>query len=175
MDGQIVLMAVAALFGGLSFTLYPVCVAHTNDHIEKSELVQASGGLILSYSAGATIGPLAGSAVMSALGGPGLFVFTAAGAVSAVVFGLYRVMKRPPPPAEAPKDPSGACRAPRRSSARSIRAARTNRNCHSTLILILPMARRLPCPRLAATRPADAARPNDPSCPSFPLRARFSA
>jgi len=101
MDGQIVLMAVAALFGGLSFTLYPVCVAHTNDHIEKSELVQASGGLILSYSVGATIGPLAGSAVMSALGGPGLFVFTAAGAVSAVVFGFYRVMKRPPPPAEA--------------------------------------------------------------------------
>jgi MFS family permease len=101
MDGQIVLMAVAALFGGLSFTLYPVCVAHTNDHIEKSELVQASGGLILSYSAGATIGPLAGSAVMSALGGPGLFVFTAAGAASAVVFGLYRVMKRPSPPAEA--------------------------------------------------------------------------
>jgi MFS family permease len=101
MDGQIVLMAVAALFGGLSFTLYPVCVAHTNDHIEKSELVQASGGLILSYSAGATIGPLAGSAVMSALGGAGLFVFTAAGAASAVAFGLYRVMKRPPPPAEA--------------------------------------------------------------------------
>jgi hypothetical protein len=59
------------LFGGLSFTLYPVCVA------------------------------LACSAVMSTLGGPGLFVFTAASAASAVVFGLYRVMKRPSPPAEA--------------------------------------------------------------------------
>jgi MFS family permease len=101
MQGQVVMVAVAALFGGLSFTLYPVCVAHTNDHIDKSELVQASGGLILSYSAGATIGPLAGSAVMSALGGPGLFVFTAASAASAVVFGLYRMMKRPAPPAEA--------------------------------------------------------------------------
>jgi MFS family permease len=101
MQGQVVMVAVAALFGGLSFTLYPVCVAHTNDHINKSELVQASGGLILSYSAGATIGPLAGSAVMSALGGPGLFVFTAASAASAVVFGFYRMMKRPAPPAEA--------------------------------------------------------------------------
>jgi MFS family permease len=100
-DGQVVMVAVAALFGGLSFTLYPVCVAHTNDHIDRSELVQASGGLILSYSAGATIGPLAGSAVMSALGGPGLFVFTAASAASAVVFGLYRMMKRPALPAEA--------------------------------------------------------------------------
>jgi MFS family permease len=101
MNGQAVMVTVAALFGGLSFTLYPVCVAHTNDHIDKSELVQASGGLILSYSAGATIGPLAGSAVMSALGGPGLFIFTAASAASAVAFGLYRMMKRPPPPAEA--------------------------------------------------------------------------
>jgi MFS family permease len=101
LNGQTVIMAVAALFGGLSFTLYPVCVAHTNDHIDKSELVQASGGLILSYSAGATIGPLAGSAVMSALGGPGLFVFTSASAASAIVFGLYRVMKRASPPAEA--------------------------------------------------------------------------
>jgi MFS family permease len=101
MGGQAVMATVTALFGGLSFTLYPVCVAHTNDHIEKSELVQASGGLILSYSAGATIGPLAGSAVMSALGGSGLFVFTATSAASAVVFGLYRAMRRPSPPAEA--------------------------------------------------------------------------
>ncbi|EWY39770.1 major facilitator transporter [Skermanella stibiiresistens SB22] len=101
MESQIPLMLVAALFGGLSFTIYPVCVAHTNDHIDKSELVQASGGLILAYSVGATIGPLAGSAVMSALGNPGLFTFTAAGAATAVVFGLYRAVQRPALPAEA--------------------------------------------------------------------------
>ena len=95
------LMLVAALFGGLSFTLYPVCVAHTNDHIDKSELVQVSGGLILAYSVGATMGPLAGSAVMSVLGGPGLFAFTGAGAAAAVVFGLYRTAKRAAPPSEA--------------------------------------------------------------------------
>ncbi|UEM01569.1 MFS transporter [Skermanella rosea] len=99
--GDLMLMLVAALFGGLSFTLYPVCVAHTNDHIDKSELVQASGGLILSYSVGATMGPLAGSAVMSVLGGPGLFAFTGAGAAAAVVFGLYRTARRAAPPSEA--------------------------------------------------------------------------
>ena len=120
-------IAVAALFGGLSFTLYPVCVAHTNDHIDKSELVQASGGLILSYSAGATIGPLAGSAVMSALGGPGLFVFTVGqSAASAVVFGLYRVMKRAVSAGGGPRTlPQPAAHDAGRQPARPARRGRT--------------------------------------------------
>lgn len=93
------LFLVALFFGGLSFTLYPVCVAHTNDHLDRSELVQASGGLILFYSAGATIGPIAGSATMTAIGPWGLFVFTAAGALVCVVFGVWRTRVRPPVPA----------------------------------------------------------------------------
>ncbi|HEV7369479.1 MFS transporter [Arenibaculum sp.] len=97
-DAQWPLLAVTLLFGGLSFTLYPICVAHTNDHLDRSELVQASGGLILAYSAGATIGPLAASATMSALGPWGLFAFTAAGAFACFAFGLWRTRVRPPVP-----------------------------------------------------------------------------
>ncbi|HSK38147.1 MAG TPA: MFS transporter [Arenibaculum sp.] len=93
------LLFVALFFGGLSFTLYPVCVSHTNDHLDRSELVQASGGLLLFYSAGATIGPIAGSATMSAVGPWGLFAFSAAGAMICVVFGVWRTRVRPPVPA----------------------------------------------------------------------------
>jgi MFS family permease len=101
LDGQWPLLLVTLLFGGLSFTLYPVCVAHTNDHLDRSELVQASGGLILAYSAGATVGPLAAAATMSVAGPSGLFAFIAAGAFSCFAFGLWRTRVRPPVPAEA--------------------------------------------------------------------------
>src|SRR3546814_2728483 len=30
----LLLMGLGALFGGLTFALYPLCVAHTNDHLE---------------------------------------------------------------------------------------------------------------------------------------------
>lgn len=95
------LFAVSLLFGGLAFTLYPVCIAHTNDHIDGADLVAASGGLILAFSVGATVGPLAASGTMSAIGPSGLFAFTGACALGAMVLGLWRTRMRPPPPAEA--------------------------------------------------------------------------
>jgi Sugar phosphate permease len=39
------LLGLGALFGGLSFALYPLCVAHTNDHLEPHQRVAASSGL----------------------------------------------------------------------------------------------------------------------------------
>jgi MFS family permease len=96
---QWALLAVSLLFGGLVFTLYPVCIAHTNDHIDSADLVSASGGLILAYSVGATIGPLAASGTMSAAGPAGLFAFIGACALAAALLGLWRTRVRPPVPA----------------------------------------------------------------------------
>ncbi len=94
------LLPMAGLFGGLSFALYPLCVAHTNDRLTTAERVGASAGLVLVYSAGAAAGPLAGAASMSALGATGLFLFVTACAAGALAFGLWRVAVRPPPPSE---------------------------------------------------------------------------
>ncbi|WP_119677874.1 MFS transporter [Indioceanicola profundi] len=91
----VLLVAGAALFGGVTFTLYPVCVAHTNDFLSPDDIVSASGGLVLGYSMGATLGPFIASAAME-LGGPsGLFLF--AGVVGAIgaSFGLARMLARP--------------------------------------------------------------------------------
>ncbi|MBP2302377.1 MFS transporter [Azospirillum picis] len=101
LDSRAPLLLVAPLFGGLAFTLYPVCLAHTNDHVGREDLVSASGGLILSNSVGAILGPPLASAVMGAAGPAGLFAFTGAGALSATVYGLWRTRMRPPLPAEA--------------------------------------------------------------------------
>jgi len=94
------LLLLGGLFGGLSFALYPLCVAHTNDRLTAAERVGASAGLVLVYSAGAAAGPLVGAASMSALGSTGLFLFLAACAAVAVGFGLWRVAVRPSPPCE---------------------------------------------------------------------------
>ncbi|WP_424139797.1 MFS transporter [Roseomonas chloroacetimidivorans] len=95
-----VLFAATALFGGFAFTLYPLCVAHMNDHLDRQDRIAASGGLVLAYSAGATVGPLIASAVMSALGAAGLFVFVTGAAVVALAFGLWRMLARAPVPTE---------------------------------------------------------------------------
>src|SRR3546814_1670476 len=56
------LLGLGALFGGLSFALYPLCVAFANDRLLPSERVTASGQLVLLYSAGAALGPLGAAA-----------------------------------------------------------------------------------------------------------------
>lgn len=87
----IYVFAFAALFGGMSFTLYPMCVAHFNDRIDGSERVGASSGLVLAYSVGAIVGPMLG-AVGVAIGGPaGLFGAIGLTALLVTIFGLWRM------------------------------------------------------------------------------------
>ncbi len=98
------LLALAALFGGLSFALYPLCVAHTNDHLEPAERVSASGGLVLLYSIGAAAGPMTGAVAMTLFGPAGLFLGLALVAAAAFVFGLWRQWRTDPVPAERQGD-----------------------------------------------------------------------
>lgn len=93
------LFAAAALFGGLGFALYPLAVAHTNDHLAPAERVAASGGLVLIYSLGAAAGPLIAGAAMQLAGPRGLFLSVCACAGAALAFALWRQIARPPVPA----------------------------------------------------------------------------
>jgi MFS family permease len=95
------LLASVAVFGGFAFALYPLCVAHTNDHLTAEQRVAASGGLVLAYSAGAAVGPVAGAAAMTALGPAGLFLFIGACAGGALAFALWRQWATAPVPGES--------------------------------------------------------------------------
>lgn len=65
-----------SLFGGLVFTLYPVSVARAHDVFEAKDVVAVSSALLFSYGAGATIGPVLASTIMSVSDTAyGLFVF----------------------------------------------------------------------------------------------------
>jgi MFS family permease len=94
------LFVFGAAFGGLSFALYPLCVAHTNDRLASEERVQASGGLVLAYSAGAVMGPVVSSSAMTIVGAAGLFAFIALCAGGALAFALWRERASAPVPGE---------------------------------------------------------------------------
>jgi MFS family permease len=88
------------LFGGISFSIYPLCLAHTNDHVAKADLVAASGGLILLNSIGSILGPLIASAGMAAMGPKGLFAFSGVAGIAAAAFGFWRAWVRAAPSAD---------------------------------------------------------------------------
>ena len=93
-------IGLACLYGGFSFTLYPLAVAHANDFVAAKDAVKASGGLLLSWGIGASCGPLAAAAMMGRLGPRGLFLFVAAVTVALALFTLWRMTQRPTVPAE---------------------------------------------------------------------------
>lgn len=95
------IIALGALFGGFAFALYPLCVAHSNDHLEEDERIGASSGLVLTYSVGAMAGPMVGSTAMSTLGPSGLFAVIGFIATLAALFGLWRTVARAAVPAAA--------------------------------------------------------------------------
>lgn len=94
------LLALGALFGGLSFTLYPLAVAYANDYIDAEDRVPASGGLMMSYGIGASFGPTLGAVMMDVFGPPGLFIFIGAVACMLMVFIAWRITQRPGRPVE---------------------------------------------------------------------------
>ena len=94
------LLLLGALFGGMGFARYPMCVAHTNDPLAPEQRVGASGALVLLYSIGAAAGPFFAGGAMQAFGPAGLFGFVALCAAATGGFGLWRQWRAAPVPAE---------------------------------------------------------------------------
>ena len=67
------LAAGVALMGALTLPIYSVCVAHVNDGLRPSQIVAASGTLVLVLYVGIALGPLLAAAAIESLGPPGLF------------------------------------------------------------------------------------------------------
>lgn len=69
------LIFLGVLYGGLSFAVYGLSVAHTNDLIEPTKVLETTGGLLLLYGIGATVGPTLAGGVMDLMGPEGLMLF----------------------------------------------------------------------------------------------------
>jgi MFS family permease len=95
--GTIALEPLWLLLGGFMSVIYPVCVAHANDRMPAERAIAVSGRLILISGVGSALGPLLGSAVMSAYGVVGLLHFMAATAGLFAVAALTRGVLVAPP------------------------------------------------------------------------------
>jgi MFS family permease len=93
-DSRVMNLALACLFGASIFAMYPVMIAHANDHASPDEYLQTSGGLLMVFGLGSIAGPLIAGAGMSNIGVSGLFLTTVGAHVLLVVFALFRITRR---------------------------------------------------------------------------------
>ncbi|MFN3224762.1 MAG: MFS transporter [Hyphomicrobiales bacterium] len=88
------LIGFALMFGMAIFTLFPLAVAHANDHATPDSYVRTSGGLLLLFGLGSIVGPLMAGAAMGQFGPSGLFMVTLATHIGVLVYTIYRISRR---------------------------------------------------------------------------------
>lgn len=102
--GQGVLFfTIVATVGGLAMPLYSLCGVHTNDYLTPTQMVAASGTLVLVSAIGATIGSPLTALVMDLFGPQAFYGSIAAMLSSVAVFALWRSTQR----AEVDKEEQG--------------------------------------------------------------------
>ena len=99
-----ILLAFSGLVGGLSATVYPLAMTHATDFARSEQTVSVHAGLLLSFAAGASTGPILASIAMDYMGPPGLFAFAAVTNVALAGFTVYRMIRRAPVPEELQQD-----------------------------------------------------------------------
>jgi MFS family permease len=91
-------LVLVGLLGAAIFSMYPVIIAHANDHAPPGTAIQVSGGLLLVFGMGAILGPLAAGAVMQGIGPEGLFLTMVAAHLAIIGFAVWRILQRAAPP-----------------------------------------------------------------------------
>ncbi len=94
-DGNIIMVyVVAATVGGMVMPLYSLCGAHTNDYLTPTQMVAASGTLVLVNAAGATVGAPLTAFAMAKFGPEAFYGLIALMLVTVAVFALWRMTRR---------------------------------------------------------------------------------
>ncbi|WP_158964959.1 MFS transporter [Chachezhania sediminis] len=89
-------LAVGALFGASIYTMYPIIVAHANDHATPGTAIQVSGGLLMVFGFGTIIGPTVAGFAMTGFGSTSLFWITAVAHILIILFAVARIYARKP-------------------------------------------------------------------------------
>ena len=85
---------VIALIGGVSTPLYALCIAHTNDHLSPSQMVAASGTLVLAASIGSSLGAPITAFAMDIFGAQAFFHAIGISMALICLFALWRSTQR---------------------------------------------------------------------------------
>ena len=89
-------IGLSMLFGAAIFSMYPILVAHANDHAPPEASIRTSGTLLLLYGLGSVAGPAATGALMSGVGPHGLFLVTLAAHACLLGYTGWRIARRAP-------------------------------------------------------------------------------
>jgi MFS family permease len=100
-QGQVSNLCLAALFGAGVFSMYPIIIAHANDHAPPGNYIQVSGGLLLVLGIGSIIGPLIAGFGIAGLGPSGLFLTALAAHLAMLGYVIRRITMRGPVEPEA--------------------------------------------------------------------------
>lgn len=95
-------VALITLFGGLTFTIYPICISYACDTLDSKDIVAGIQALLLSYSIGATVGPFLAPIFMHGLSEKGIFGYFIL--IAGCIVGLFswRRTQTESPPQEEP-------------------------------------------------------------------------
>lgn len=85
------------LLGGFSFTLYPLSISHTSDHLGPGAVVSALALITLCYGIGSVLGPLCVSTSIHLLGPEGTFLPILIICIGLTTYTVYRIFKNQNP------------------------------------------------------------------------------
>lgn len=102
MEGAAAPFVMALMFGAMAFPLYSVAAAHANDFAARDAIVELNASLMFLFGVGAIVSPLLAAALIARFGPGALFIYLAATHLALIVFGLWRLTRRP---ATAPRTP----------------------------------------------------------------------
>jgi MFS family permease len=88
---EMLLIAVVAIFGGISMPLYSLAIAHANDQLNKSQMLAAGSKLVLLYGLGAIAGPSIAGGFMQQFGSAGFMIYLALVYGGLGVYAIYRM------------------------------------------------------------------------------------
>jgi MFS family permease len=92
------------LYGCFAFSIYSLAAAYTNDHLQRSHVLEVTSSLQLLWGLGAIVGPLAGGVLMQLAGASSLMLFIAATALVPALFARYRMAVAPAVAREQQRD-----------------------------------------------------------------------
>ena len=90
-------LIVAAVLGGITYPMYSLLIAYTNDFLSKDQMAAASAGMIFLNGFGAIFGPLVTGWLMGVVGTRGFFLFMFVLYAAMVGYTLWRMTKRAAP------------------------------------------------------------------------------
>ena len=100
-DNRLIFFTLVVLYGGFSFSIYSLSVAHTQDQIEIENVMDATRTLLLFNGVGAAIGPILAGIVMQLAGSAALMLFFGLILGLLGIFAVYRLNVAEPIPMEA--------------------------------------------------------------------------